>query len=269
MTYTIEPYDDSPRDVKDRTGPVGYIVIHGTGSGITVKGLDKGRDPNVVAAEYYDTPGAHAPHYLVTWKPTAVVSPGMKTFDDQPDVVQIAMSDDERMAHAGMKRSKTKIYGFADWVHYYKKGSEWLEAEDALNRYDWWFERWPNKSPAALIPGGDNDKSIGIEILVPVKAKNRGGWARVPFTERQHEVTAWLCAWLFHKHDLPISFARRRILGHEDVNPIGRTARSGPYDPGCLKWWNWDLFFEFFWAQHEALANAPYVEPAFGPGRHE
>lgn len=263
--FSIAPWE-TLRDVSDRTKPLFGVVIHATGSTAVVNAFRQGVDPNEYLAEHYSDGRSGFPHYMVTWLDQKRADP-----PEVPDVIQIA-NETERAWHAGINAEARSIYrqGKKTWQRYVKAGDEGIiEADNLpLPRYDWWAERWPDvQSPLDLFPGGDpNNVTIGIEVVVPVVLKNAKRYKRVPFTDRQHRITAHLVANIFQRHLLPIDEARLRVFGHEDVHPLTRTVRAGPWDPGHGRYWDWEKFWDAFDAHADQKG---YVQPDVGPAIHD
>lgn len=286
MPYSIEPFDDSPRDVRDRKRDLAGFGLHSTGSTIVTRALDAGRDPNFYAAEHYDRPGKHGfPHDLVTWKPNGLVGPSRNAVfvgQNVPDVIQIADSDYDAVYHGNFGKDGKRVYDlkFQEWLEYVVRetdegkkyvrkalhdviaaGGQPHEAKP-LPRYDWWSHRWPNfSSPMELYPGRNpNEVLLGIEMVVPVEWTGKR-WVRLAHTKRQHRVAAWFCALKAAEHKVVVAQYGTQVLGHEDWHPIARTAKRGPWDPGHGRYWDWGMFWEFYREFAEQ-------EPNEGPGRH-
>lgn len=287
MTFTLEYWDDSPRNTKNRKKLLYGMVVHGTGSGIVVRAMDGGRNPNDVAANYYDKPQSNFPNYVVCWESSNSQLTGwvdvlgrsarnMQIGEEshQPDVFMISASDADQAWTSATGEKWNGLYrqGFGVWARYVRDADKNpVNTGAPLPKYDWWPEKWGHLStnPADLIPGrNDNANTLSCELVVPIVPKTkRRGWKRIPFTSRQIDATAWLWAGKFHIYNLPIDEARRRIVGHEDVNPIGR----GQFDPGGGKWFDWNIFFTRFDHWIEVIkknANA-YFEPVTGPAREQ
>lgn len=273
MIYRAEPWDDSPRTPRGTTKPEG-LCLHATGASIVVRALEKGRDPNAYAADYYDTPGHAFPHDLVTLKSEDL--PGLQvggTIYVCPDVVSIAPWWVRSHAQ-GLGAAAVQIYQHDDWDAYVRNREEgYLDAGEALDRYRWWRERWPQLwTPLHLFPGNDPNRALlSMEMVVPVEPKKRGGYRRLPFTPRQHDVAAWRAAQMVREFSWPVTELLRRIVGHEDVHPIARTARSGPWDPGAGRFWDWVRFFDCLgnYLQTARGIFDPPKEPDRGPGQHD
>lgn len=275
MPYSIEPFDDSPRNVRDRKRDLAGFGLHSTGSTIVTRALDAGREPNFYAAEHYDRPGKHGfPHDLVTWKPNGLVGPSRNAVfvgQNVPDVIQIADSDYDAVYHGNFGAQGKRTYDLSDsqWMRYVieevddkKKYVPRTAQGHKLVRYEWWGHRWPNfSSPMELYPGRNpNQVLLGIEMVVPVEWTGKR-WVRLAHTERQHRVAAWFCYMKAHEHQVVIHIGGTQVLGHEDWHPIARTAKRGPWDPGHGRYWDWRMFWKFYREFAEQ-------EPNEGPGRH-
>ena len=263
--YVVRDWDDQRLNVGKRKKQAHGIIIHGTGSGGVVRGLDNGIDPNDAICEYYDNPDSHAPHAVCTWKEAE----GINDIELLSDADIYVISPDEyRTWHAGLAKKWKRIYGgdrnWRCWVKVKRVVEEMDEPDD---RYDSWDARWPQAdSPLDIIPKGDpNQLYLGIEIVVPVELKRKGGYRRVPYTRRQHDVVAWWFVQNMYEHGWPQDEVKERSLGHGDEHPIARYAGWGEYDPGSPRYWDWDLYYECV-AEHIA-GNTP-TEPYEGPGQH-
>ncbi len=290
MTYKVVAWDDTPRTSKKKTKVHG-VCIHATGKTRPGKGIRRGRDPNAYTAEYYDERGNAFPNDMVTWRfwldkrafsagrSRAVADfprtpSGYWEYEGYPDIVTIAPWWVRSWAQ-GLNREARSIYTRLDdhddpaWPHWVKhKKDGFIDLGEVQEQYVWWWDRWPHaSSPLQLFPGHDpNLRYLSIEVVVPVRVTD-GGMIRLPFTRRQHDVAAWRAVQMFREHELPADFfeARARVVGHEDLHPIGRTDRHGPWDPGAGRWWNWGWFYESFvncW-------NAAPAEPNSGPAPHD
>lgn len=282
MSYIVTPWDDTPRKSRKKTKVYG-VCIHATGKTRPGKGIRRGLDPNAYTAEYYDERGNAFPNDMVTWvywKDARALAddPDQRRYpplchwdDDYPDIVTIAPWWVRCWAH-GLNPEARRIYrllgkgGVAIWDHWVKhKKDGFIDLGEVQEEYDWWGERWPDAgNPLQLFPGNDpNLRLLGIEVVVPVRV-TEDGMIRLPFTRRQHDVAAWRAVQMFREHQLPYDEVRQRCLGHEDIHPITRTDRHGPWDPGAGKWWNWAWFYESF-AKH-ALGPAEHNS---GPAPHD
>jgi N-acetyl-anhydromuramyl-L-alanine amidase AmpD len=87
---------------------------------------------------------------------------------------------------------------------------------------EWWVKRWPKLgSPLELFTGNSpNGRSIGIELI------GSGGNCSNEQYDRLSELLLRLAA------DGGPKLSRRTVVGHSDVNPLGRSDRHGPTDPG-------------------------------------
>jgi N-acetyl-anhydromuramyl-L-alanine amidase AmpD len=194
------------------------ITLHTTGSGLP-KATAKTSDATLKkGVEIYTRTGG--PHYVIGWDGTIV-----------------ATVADERIrgAHAGITD--------ADARSRYRRGG-W-ESRVSAEGSKLWHQRWPGKSsPVDLIPTKDlndiNDFWIGIE-MIPVTPGGKTFWARPAypgsrFTAAQHASARRLAQDIARRHNFSSGWqseASTRLLGHSDLNPIGRDTRSLPlWDPG-------------------------------------
>ena len=197
-----------------------HIVIHitGTKSFTTVK-------------KTFLKPHSVSAHYLIT--------PSGELFQ--------FVQDTERAWHAGIDSNTERLYrqGFAAWSRYLKY-FPWYRAypNDAVyvdgdlnpvwdkteavfvatndgttwQHFDYFEQRWPDMEiPVNFDVDTDpNNYSIGIELLsVGAKTKNR-----TAYTDKMYKTLARLIQNLSDKYEIPQT--KGRIVGHEDVNPIGR-----------------------------------------------
>lgn len=197
-----------------------HIVIHVTGT----NSLD-------AVKKTFLAPNSVSAHYLVT--PTGELFQFVK--------------DGGRAYHAGIDSSTRRLYrkGYARWSGYLKYFS-WYEAypkdavyldEDTKPVWDkteavfvstsdgtmwpdftYFLERWPDfDTPVNFdIDPDPNNYSIGIECLsIGAKTKDK-----TAYSDEMYETLCSLIKNLSGKYGIPRT--KGRIVGHEDVNPIGR-----------------------------------------------
>ena len=197
-----------------------HIVIHVTGT----NSLD-------TVKKTFLAPNSVSAHYLVT--------PSGELFQFVKDV--------GRAYHAGIDSNTRKLYrkGY-DWWSRYLKYFSWYQAypEDAVYLdgdlkpvwgkteavfvatsdgttwpdFTYFRQRWPGlETPVNFdIDSDPNNYSIGIEILsMGAKTKNK-----TAYSDEMYEALRSLIKNLSGKYRIPR--AKGRIIGHEDVNPIGR-----------------------------------------------
>lgn len=267
IVFRLEHWDDTPRDVRDRKKDLYGMIVHGTGSTVVERAMKQGHNPNHEAAEHYDKPKANFPNFLICWEAQNETETGwtqmleygtdISVADgedmDDADVYGISRTDADQAWTSATGEVWNHIYrrGFAEWSRYIRGDDKQpVDTGEVLDRYAWWNEQWAHlgTNPADLIPGrNDNANTMSCEIVVPIqpverRKRRRPGWKRIPFTARQLDVMAWLWAGKFWVYGLPMDEVERRIVGHSDVNPIGRSK----YDPGRGKWFDWAVFFERF-----------------------
>jgi hypothetical protein len=206
---------DRPRDTTDRSQPVFGLVVHTSGRGLVAQAKKHHADPLEFATDYY-TGAEYWPHYVMGYDGTTI---------------QLA-NDFERAPHVG----------FADQRQAYLNGT-WVK-QLPVPVTALWRARWDGyRSPAHLFPGPSvNDVYVGLELL-PLEKPN--GYGHL-FTPTQHVDVAGLYLDLIKRHGLPPSARHdeRRLVGHEDVNPITRHDAHGGWDPGSLRdkpYFSWSL----------------------------
>lgn len=210
-----------PQDTKDRTKPTPYgLMVHTTGRGLLDKAKKDRKSPLVTAIGLYTARKGYGPHYVI---------------DQDGSLVQIA-SERERMGHAGVSAEERRLYLSGEW-------QEKVSPRTAIR----WTERWvfgvhelqDIKSPCHLYPTrSPNDSYIGVELIPNRKAR---------FSDYQYEVLAALVEDIEKRHDLDLHdrgsaaystssyLPAPCLLGHEDVEPLTRTNRTGGWDPGSLR----------------------------------
>ena len=197
-----------------------HIIIHVTGTNSLESVKSTFLSPNSVSA-----------HYLVT--------PSGELFQ--------FVKDSGRAYHAGIDTNTRKLYrkGFGRWSGYLKYFS-WYEAYpkdvvyldgDAKPVWDkteavfvarsdgtswpdfvYFRERWPDaETPVNFDTDSDpNNYSIGIECLsIGARIKDK-----IAYSDEMYDALYSLTKNLSDKYGIPRTKAR--IVGHEDVNPIGR-----------------------------------------------
>ena len=237
MAYTVRPdisgisdlvhhQQDHLHDVTDRTEPVYGVVLHCTGSGIVSKALQLGADPLEYAVQYYMKPESYFAHYVIDFDGT---------------IAQIA-DEHEKAMHVGFAPEERAAFQSGAWES--KLPSSYVAA---------WKARWPGaKSPAHLFPGpSPNNVYVGMEMLCWQE-----GCAGSPredgmlYTTAQHEAAAHLCQDIGSRWELPAAWsASARMVCHEDVNPLTRTAKGQGWDPGVVRnnpSFDWPYFLGLF-----------------------
>jgi hypothetical protein len=223
MVYTVRPdvsgtstlvhhQQDHLHDVVDRTAPVYGVVLHCTGSGIVTKALKVGADPLEYAVQYYMKPDSYFAHYVIDFDGT---------------IAQIA-DEHEKAMHVGFAPAERQAFLSGAWES--KLSSGYVAA---------WKARWPGvKSPAHMFPGpSPNNVYVGMEMLC--WQEGCGGSPRgvgMLYTSEQHRAAAALCNDIGNRWGLPPSWrSSPRMVCHEDVNPLTRTARGQGWDPGVVR----------------------------------
>ena len=206
--------------IPDQGGPrrktsVVSVVIHATGD----------TDLEKVLAFYANNRRLVRPHYLL----------------DLGGTVYQFTPEDRVAYHAGYQGdgpdNEGVLYraGWEVWSRRIRK-APWI-VQEPFEGYAWWRSRWPNLesptgrweagtqvSPGLLAGANPNGATVGIECLSPKH--------RVPevFTGAQYAVLPKLVVEICGRHDLPVD--KDHVVGHQDLNPIGRSDLSGGWDPG-------------------------------------
>ena len=201
------------------------LLIHSVGDGLAVKCLKSG-DPVASTIETYAAM-KEGPHYAIV-----------------PDGTIIRFANHlEVRYHAATSPADRASFLDGSWE---------TSAKVPKGVVDWWKLRWPGvKSPQHLYPGKTpNQAYIGIE-LIPCGVYQGNSWEPVMgtpatprgrFTGQQYGALAVLALMLHAQLGIDI-FEPRRMLGHEDVNPITRPG----WDPGSYHgWFSWSLFRGIF-----------------------
>jgi hypothetical protein len=172
------------------------LVVHTTGRGPVVKSKRTRRSPIQEALNvYYGQP--YDAHYVV----------------DYDGTIHAIVPENRVSWHAGWGGAGRRRW--ASWT-----------------APTWWsgvWGRWRARTPADLLPKGANDPNqvyIGVELL--------GNETASGFTSAQYDALARLVVDVARRHGITIPSAPSpRLLGHEDVEPIQRSDRSGGWDPGA------------------------------------
>jgi hypothetical protein len=181
-----------------RSVPVFGVCVHTTGSGPASKAKkDPRRSALKRALDFYIKGSEGFPHYVIAY-----------------DGSIIATCDEQQIAwHAG--------FGNKERAHY----KTWTAPT-------WWSSVWNPKgarSPLDLFPKGAvsaNSAHIGVEMLADTTGYG--------FTDAQYTSLAKLIVDIARRYKLPITSApSARLLGHEDVHPLGRQNKGGGWDPGA------------------------------------
>jgi len=203
----------SPRGLNVRGGrrrkPVYGLIVHTTGSGPAsiarssdgTKRRKLGCTSPVECALAIYAKGEGFPHYLIGYD----------------GAVYATCREDHVAWHAGWTK---RIGGRDRW-------KRWSAPA-------WWSRVWGvGRTPLDLLPPGaasPNSCHLGVELL--------GGATGGSYTEEQYRALARLVVDVDRRHGLGIEDApSRRLLGHEDVNPLtgdgGRANSKGGWDPGA------------------------------------
>ncbi len=193
------------------------IMVHSTGGGIPDRAHENKLDVAAETTRTYRNMGKVGPHFAIP-----------------PSGEIVQFRDPTRIAyHAGVTPDQRRDYLTGNWTRPGLVGK---------NVVRWWVEKWDGyKSPQHLFPSvSPNYDYIAIE-LVPCGTWPRGngvwepvhGQPLIPggrYTAQQYISLGLLVRELAHQHSIDISDPRR-LLGHEDVNPITRPG----WDPGAFR----------------------------------
>lgn len=201
-----------------RSTPLYGVTLHTTGSSLPKKAGGDGQRALADAVQIYTRSGG--PHYVIGWDGT---------------IVATVADENIRGAHAGIAESTIRsLYRSGGW-----------ESRVSPRGVELWRARWPGRrSPVDIIPDGKlehiNDYWIGVE-MIPVTPGGSTFWAEPAysgsrFTGAQHRAARRLAHDIARRHGFPSGWASpkgTRLLGHSDLNPIGRDTASLPlWDPG-------------------------------------
>lgn len=150
----------------------------------------------------------------------------------------------ERVSHS---LSLNPRYRHANWRDYarplFGNGNTVAHGRDGDRVYDWWDARWPeHDSPVDLLGHMVPNNCLGVDFLPsPIDGS---------FADHQYRRMADLLDVWRRAAGIPVN----RILGHEDVDPMGRgTVKKG----GRILGYGWDPGKRFSWEKfREALASA-------------
>jgi len=198
------------------------IMLHTTGDGPPRQALAGGLDPYDEALRIYESMGRVGPHFLVG------------------PLGQVAQLRDPRREAFHVKTTLAQRRDFlnGNWTT--------LVKPDVVR---WWRARWPGqKSPQHLFPAQKpRSNYIGIEMIPCGTWPNQSGnwtpfWADpfggTRFSGATYLATAELVLQLAGAYDIN-TLDRRKLLGHEDVNPVTRPG----WDPGDMTGgFSWNLF---------------------------
>lgn len=190
--------------IPHRTNPTPWgFCIHTTGSGVPKTARDHGISPIEAALNYYCSPGANFPHYVI---------------DSTGQIVQVA---DEliRARHAGIEFDDRMLYLSGDWR------SRVDQPTLAL-----WMAKWNKKSPLGLFPSkSPNEDYLGCELIPQLSTLPNGSL----FTDEQYAALKGLIADVASRYG--ITLVGDRLVTHEDLEPLQRWNHQGGWDPGALR----------------------------------
>lgn len=197
----------NPQDagVPRRANPVPWgFCIHTTGSGVPKTARDHGISPIEAALNYYCSPGANFPHYVI---------------DSTGKTVQVA---DElvRARHAGIEFDDRVLYLSGDW-----------RARVDQSTLARWSNRWNGKkSPLGLFPSkSPNEDYLGCELIPQLSPLPNGSL----FTDEQYGALKALLVDVARRYN--IKLVGDRLVTHEDLEPLQRWNHQGGWDPGALR----------------------------------
>ena len=219
------------RDVPDRTSPVFGFAGHTCGEGIVDQALKLGVDPFThVVGFYSDADKAQFfAHYVIGYK--------------KGQIAQIA-DEGKKAMHVGFPAADRAAFLDGSWAG--------RVSPDTLST---WKAKWQMggrsfKSPAHLFPGpSTNNVYVGAEMLPlpddPSKVGATPAYPGAKYTADQHLMLGQLAVDIAARQGFgPLWWTGPRLLGHEDLNPLERSTKSGGWDPGALRaapWFSWDM----------------------------
>lgn len=185
------------------------VIVHTTGTGVSITAQERDEDSMDVACRIYKN-GEAFPGYVI---------------GQQGQIAQI-VSDALRAPHAGISsEEKTK----------YKNGS-WKKDLSVDTVRLWVTKHSSKESPLCLLPHnaiGVNDCYLGIECIQLLTPNSDGTY----YTPAQMNTLIALIKDIRMRHP-----TAKQLLGHEDINPLRRSSKSGGWDPGALRdkpWFDW------------------------------
>lgn len=182
------------------------LCVHTTGGTIVRKARRAGADPLEYALDFYLAPESYFPHYVCGWR-------GWRG----GELVQVC-DEGEIALHVGLGRAELTAY----------RDGSWRKRIDPARWDQAWSSFYP--MPLRLYPGTTPNKAyVGLELLPLPEAGADGLY----FTPEQHETAAELAGDILARYALRA--ARRRICGHEDLNPLTRWDGGGGWDPGARR----------------------------------
>ena len=207
---------------KRPTNPYG-VMIHQTGSGIVRKARAANAKVFEYAAAYYARPDTYWAHYLINY-----------------DGARLQITREDEIAyHCGLSAQDRQDFLSGRWKKRVSKATLAL-----------WNETWAARytSPSHLYPArGPNLDYIAVELLplvdeVPLDYLYTPPGSPWRHTHAQLLSVADLVNDIADRWNFPDSWAyvensfpSGRLVGHEDVNPLTRSQRSGGWDPGYLR----------------------------------
>lgn len=180
------------------------LAVHTTGSGIVERAVKRKVDVLWHCAEFYLDIYNDGPTYVAGW---------------DGKIIQVV--DEMTVAwHVGLTTQQRDLLESGKW-------------REVVPAHDLWDREWRSdvvKNPLDICNKvSPNFAYIGIE-LPPLKDATSDG---LYFTEEQHNAVANLATDIFARH--AIVPTRRRICGHEDLNPLDRWDAHGGWDPGARR----------------------------------
>lgn len=185
------------------------IVVHTTGTGVMSTALSKKENSVDTACKIYKN-GDVFPGYVI---------------GQQGEIVQI-VKDSVRALHAGIAPQEREKYTNGTW-----------KREISPDTLRLWLSRHSDdSSPLDLLPHGAhgvNDVYIGIELIQLLEPNSSGFY----YTDLQMDALIELIKDIRSRHPKAV-----QLLGHEDINPLRRSSKSGGWDPGGMRdkpWFDW------------------------------
>lgn len=181
------------------------LAVHTTGSGLLDAARRRKLTPLAYAERYYGA-AKYYPHYVAGW-----------------DGTLIAVCDEDAVAwHVGVTAEQRGLLAGDGWRHEVAHPELWDRA---------WQPHGVTMPAQLWLPASPNRCYVGLE-LVPLEPADRGReglW----FSPHQHDLVAELAGELVARHGLALT--RQVLVGHEDLNPLGRWDKGGGWDPGARR----------------------------------
>jgi len=199
--------------LEGRAVPLIGLCIHTTGGTIVHEAVAAHAEVLDYVVKYYLAPDHFFPNYVVGAR-------GWRGGD------LVAICAEERVSlHVGLAADEIRAYG----------DGTWRQRIDARR----WDAVWKDEFPTPMHMyrrSSPNRAFVGLEMPPLEKPRENG----LRYTDEQHETVAELASDIFARYGLEPE--RRRIVGHEDLQPLSRFSGGQGWDPGGLRerpWFDW------------------------------